>query len=146
MTGPSRKAADVGLDRSGDLEPSPHRLSDYLAKPNHLQQLIHKTDCRLTSKIISVDCRPSCLRTDIAKRHVYVATLGPHGRCKKSCRLHFNSAEDAYLKARAPSMAMSIFRHWNLECYPNRGFHPGALGECPEPEAALQLRRQGDAA
>jgi hypothetical protein len=49
-------------------------------------------------------------------------------------------------KARAPSMAMGIFRHWNLECYSDRGFHPGALRECPEPEAALQLRRQGDAA
>ena len=70
LTGPNRKAADVGLDRSGDLEPSPHRLSDYLAKPNHLQQLIHKTDCRLTSKIISVDRRLKCLelrlRTDTA--------------------------------------------------------------------------------
>jgi len=30
-------------------------------------------------------------------------------------------------KARAPSMAMGIFRHWNLECYSDRGFHPGAL-------------------
>ena len=31
-------------------------------------------------------------------------------------------------------MAMSIFRHWNLECYPNRGFHPGALGNVQNPK------------
>jgi hypothetical protein len=61
LTGPNRKAADVGLDRSGDLEPSPHRLSDQVSETNHLPQLMHKTDCRLTSKIISV-VAASCLR------------------------------------------------------------------------------------
>jgi len=64
---------------------------------------------------------------------------------KSSCRLHFNSAEDAYLKS------VSTFdgdEHSGIEIWSAiliEVFTWG-LGDCPEPEAALQLRRQGDAA